>query len=113
MIFSKKSFWGVFHVRFLICGGRADLKFDRNPENPPNSGFFAAPDQFFHQIDGIFLKIENSFEGSINNYMNPMRAKYELHPCSDRGSNLTGVNSVNSVDFPKVYKEILTKPIEN
>ena len=95
----EKSFLVVFHVRFLICGGRADLRFGENLENPPNSGFFVAPDQFFHQIDGNFLKIENSFDELLNNYMNPMRAKNELHPCSDGGSNLAGVNFVNSVNF--------------
>ena len=108
----EKSFLGVFHVRFLICGGRADLGFGENLKNPPNFGFFVAPDQFFHQIDGNFSKIENSCDGSVNNYMNPKRAKYEVHRCTDEGSNPGQSSLGNFVDFPMVYKGNLTKSTE-
>ena len=105
----EKSFLGVFHVRFLICGGRADPGFGGNPENPPNSDFFVAPGQFFHQIDGKNSKFVNSLLHHLNLPMNPTRAKYEVNRCTDGVSNPTELALDELRRFPKKNNGILHK----
>ena len=105
----EKSFLGVFHVRFLTCGGRPDLRFGGNPENPPKSEFFVAPGQFFHQIDGKNSKFVNSLLHHLNLPMNPTRAKYEVNRCTDGVSNPTELALDELRRFPKKNNGILHK----